>query len=108
MFARSVSIRLKPNSVAEFTRMIENETIPLLRKQEGFQDEITFVVPGGKEAIGISLWDQKENADAYSRKTYPEVLKALGKVVEGTPQIDTYEVCNSTFHQIAVPLAARG
>jgi hypothetical protein len=108
MFARSVSIRLKPNSVAEFTRMIENETIPLLRKQEGFQDEITFVIPGGREAVGISLWDQKENADAYSRKAYPEVLKALAKVVEGAPQVHAYEVCNSTFHKIAVPVAARG
>ena len=25
MFSRSVSIRLKPNSVAEFTKLIENE-----------------------------------------------------------------------------------
>jgi hypothetical protein len=39
----------------------------MLRKQKGFKDEVTFVAPGGTEAIGISLWDQKENADAYSR-----------------------------------------
>ncbi len=108
MFARSVSLRLKPNSVAEFTRMIENETIPLLRKQKGFQDEITFVVPGGKEAVGISLWDQKENADTYNRESYPKVLKALEKVVEGTPQVHTYDVSNSTFHKVAASVAARG
>ncbi len=47
MFARSVSIRLKPNGLAEFIRVIEKETIPLLRKQKGFQDEITFFAPGG-------------------------------------------------------------
>ena len=46
MFARSVSFRLKPNSIAAFTKLIEDETLPLLRKQKGFQDEITFVVPG--------------------------------------------------------------
>ncbi len=106
MFARSVSIRLKANSVAEFTQMIENETLPQLRKQKGFQDEITFVVPGGAEAVGISLWDQKENADAYNRDAYPGVLKTLGKVVEGTPQVRTYEVSNSTFHKIAARVAA--
>ena len=106
MFARSVSIRLKPNKVAEFTQMIENETLPVLRKQKGFQDEITFVVPGGAEAVGISLWDQKENADAYGRETYPGMLKALGKLVEGTPQVRTYEVSNSTFHKIAARAAA--
>ena len=105
MFARSVSIRLKPNSVAEFTRLIENETISLLRKQKGFQDEITFVAPNGTEAVGISLWDEKANADAYSRAAYPELLKTLGKVVEGTPQVHTYEVANSTFHKIAAHVA---
>jgi len=106
MFARSISIRLKPNSVAEFTQLIEKETLPLLRKQKGFQDEVTFVAPGGTEAVGISLWDQKENADVYSRDAYPGVLKALGKVVELTPQVRTYEVCYSTFHKSAARAAA--
>lgn len=106
MFARNVSMHLKPNSVAEFTRTIDQQIIPLLRKQKGFQDEIAFVAPGGLEAIGISLWDQKEDADAYNRGTYPEVLKALGKVVEGTPQVRTYEVSNSTFHKIAARVVA--
>jgi hypothetical protein len=105
MFARSVSIRLKTNVVAEFTRLIENQTLPILRKQHGFQDELTFVVPGGGEAVAISLWDGKENADAYGRSAYPEALKALGKVIEGTPQVRTFEVCNSTFHKIAAPTA---
>ena len=103
MFARSVSIRLKNNSVAEFTRLIENNALPLLRKQHGFQDELTFVVPGGGEAVAISLWDEKQNADSFGRNSYPEVLKALGSVVEGTPQVRTFEVCNSTFHKIAAP-----
>jgi len=106
MFARSVSIRLKPNSVAEFTRLIENETLSLLRKQKGFRDEITLVAPNGTEAVGISLWDEKQNADAYSRDAYPELLKTLGRVVEGTPQVHTYEVANSTFHKIAAHVAA--
>jgi len=100
MFARNVSMRLKANSVAEFTQTLEKEIIPLLRKQKGFEDEIAFVVPGGMEAVAISLWDQKENAEAYNRGTFPEALKALGKVVEGTPQVHTFEVSNSTFHKI--------
>jgi len=100
MFARTVNLRLKPNSVAELTQTVDKEIIPLLRKQKGFQDEITFVVPGGTEAVAISLWDQKENAEAYSRAAYPQVLRALAKVVEGIPQVQTSEVSNSTFHKI--------
>ena len=101
MFARRVSMHLKPNSLPEFTQKLEKQIIPLLRKQHGFQDEITFVAPGGKEAFGISMWDRKESAETYSRATYPEVVKLLDKVVEGTPQVESYEVSNSTFHKIA-------
>ena len=100
MFARTVNLRLKPNSVAELTQTIDKEIIPLLRKQRGFQDEITFVVAGGAEAVAISLWDQKESAEAYVRAAYPQVLKALAKVVEGIPQVQNSEVSNSTFHTI--------
>ena len=106
MFTRRVSMHLKPNSVAEFTRTLEKEIIPLLRKQKGFQDEITFVGSTGTEAFGISLWDTAENADAYNRGTYPEVTKNLARMIEGTPKVETYEVANSTFHKIAVTVAA--
>ena len=106
MFARRVSMHLKPNSVAEFTQRLEKQIIPLLRKQKGFQDEITFVAPGGTQAFGISLWENKENAETYNRGTYPEVAKILSRVVEGTPQVETYEVANSTFHKITVAVAA--
>jgi hypothetical protein len=106
MFARNISVHLKPNSVAEFTRTINQEVIPLLRRQKGFQDEITFVSANGTEAVGISLWDQKENAEAYNRGTYPQVLKSLEKLFDGTPQIQTYEVANSTFHKVAARVAA--
>jgi len=106
MFARKVSLQLKPNSVTEFTQIIEKDIIPLLRQQHGFQDEIVFVVPGGTEAVAISMWDQQEHAEAYARGTYPQVLQAVTKVVEGTPQVSSYEVANSTFHQVAARGAA--
>ena len=101
MYARRVSMKLKPNSTVEFTQRLEKDVIPLLRKQSGFRDEITFVVPGGTEAFGLSLWDTKQNADNYNRGGYAEVTKILAKVIDGTPKLETYEVANSTFHKIA-------
>ena len=106
MFARRVSMNLKPNSVGEFTQKLEKQVIPLLRKQTGFQDEISFVGPGTTKAFGISLWDNSEHAETYNRGTYPEVAKLLAGVLEGTPQVETYEVSNSTFHKIAAAVAA--
>jgi hypothetical protein len=101
MYAREVSMHLKANAAGEFTRTIEKDILPLLRKQTGFADELTFLAPEGTDAVAISLWDRKENADAYSRNTYPEVLKDLANVVEGSPAVKAYEVANSTFHKIA-------
>ena len=106
MFARHVSMRLKPNSLSEFSRTMENDIIRLLQKQKGFRDEVVLTIPGGTEAVGISFWDQKENAEAYNRETYPEVQKLLAKVIEGTPQVQTYEVSHSTFHKIAARATA--
>ena len=101
MFARHVSMRLKPNALAEFTRTMEKEVIPLLQRQKGFRDELVLTIPGATEVVGISIWDQKENAETYNRETFPEVQKLLGKVIEGTPQVKTCEVSHSTFHKVA-------
>lgn len=106
MFARSVSMRLKPNSVGQFTQIFEQDVLPLLRKQKGFQDEITLVAPAGADAVAISLWDKEESADAYSRDAYPGLLKTIARVVEGTPQVQTYEVANCTFLKVAAHVTA--
>jgi len=105
MFARSVTIRLKPNSVGEFNKTLEKDILPLLQKYKGFRDEISLVASNGTEAVGISLWDNKEDAEVYSRTTYPEVQKLLAKVSEGTPQVQTYEVGASTIHKVAAQRA---
>jgi len=105
MFARHVALRLLPNSIAEFTRTFETEVLPKLRKQTGFQDGITFAMPGGTEVIAISLWDTKEHAEAYNNTGYPEVLKSLGKVLDGTPKVRVSDVISSTIHTTAVVAA---
>ncbi|MEP7228419.1 MAG: hypothetical protein ABI785_13720 [Gemmatimonadales bacterium] len=104
MYARNVSMNLKPNTAREFTQTFEKDILPIMRKQNGFKDEITFVGTEGKDVVAISLWDRKENADQYGRDTYPQVLKGLAKVVEGTPKVNAYEVGNSTWHKIAATI----
>jgi len=101
VFARRVFMRLKPNGVAELTQRLEKEVVPLLRKLKGFQDEITFVNHLGTEAFAISLWDQAESAEVYSRSIYPVIVKILSGILDGTPSVDSFDVINSTFHKIA-------
>jgi hypothetical protein len=105
MYTRNVSMKLKVNCAKEFTQTLENQVIPMLRKQKGFKDEITLIAPERNEAVGISFWDKKEDAETYNREQYQDVLKSLSKVVEGTPKVESFEVANSTSHQIAAKAA---
>jgi hypothetical protein len=106
MFARNVSIHLKSNTLSDYTRTFEKDVLPLLRKQKGFKDEITFAGPGGVDVTAISLWENKTDAEAYNTNTYPQVLKTMAGFIEGTPKVETSDVVNSTFHKIAVSVAA--
>jgi hypothetical protein len=106
MFARKVAARLKPNSLTEFTTLIEREILPWLRNQEGFLDLITLVAPDGREVATISFWDHEGNAQAYHSSGYPEVLKILGKLLDGTPYVKVFEVVGSTFQTAARPTEA--
>jgi len=37
--------RVKPNATAELNKTIEKDILPVLKKQKGFQDELTLVCP---------------------------------------------------------------
>ena len=106
MFARNVSIHLKSNMLSDYTRTFEKDILPLLRKQNGFKDEITLAGLGGVDVTAISLWSNKNDADTYNTNTYPQVLKTLARFIEGTPKVQTSDVVNSTFHNSAVHVTA--
>lgn len=106
MFARIVKMPLKVGSRTEFAKAIEKSVIPLLRKHKGFLDEIALVTADGKMSFGISFWDNKENAEAYSRSGFSDVMKALDPVVAGLAEVQLCEVTNSTAHRIAAAMAA--
>jgi heme-degrading monooxygenase HmoA len=106
MYARHVALRLKPNTLADFTKTFETNVLPILRRQKGFQDEITFATSGGTDVVAISLWDTKENAEAYNTTGYPQVLKSLDRVLDGPPKVRVSDVISSTMHRAAAGVSA--
>jgi hypothetical protein len=106
MFARTVSINLKPNTLNDFTQTLEKDVVPMLRKQPGFRDEIAFAGVPDTNVIAISLWDTKEQAETYATTGYPAVLKAFEKFLDGTPKVQLLRVINSTTHKLAAGIAA--
>jgi hypothetical protein len=104
MFARNVSFHLKSNTLSDYSRTFDKEILPLLRRQNGFKDEMTLAGPGGVDVTAISLWENKNDADTYNTNAYPQVLKTLARFIEGTPQVHTFDVVTSTFakHDVLV------
>jgi heme-degrading monooxygenase HmoA len=104
MFAHYVALKLKPNATSEFTRLLDNRIIPMLRERKGFRDEITLAAPERAEAFVISFWDTKENAETYNRAKFTEFLQTLSTLIEGLPEVETLQVTGSTLHK----MTARG
>ena len=98
MFARNVTLHVKPNQVKELATKFEKEILPLLRKANGFQDLITMS-RDNNETVEISLWNNKTQLDAYTKDTDPQVVKLLEPFITGVPEVRTYEVSASTSHK---------
>ena len=99
MYGRKVSCQLQPNRFNDFKRRQEDEDDPVLRKEKGVQEVFAMVTRDKKRIEAISIWDRMEDADAYDRSGYKDVIKVLSSVVEGTPKVETMEMAG-TIHKV--------
>jgi len=100
MFARNVTLHVKPNQTKEVTSTIEREILPILRKANGFRDLI-MMSRENDETVGISLWNTRDQLDAYNKDSFAQVTKLLEPFITGKPEVRTYEVSSSTSHKFA-------
>lgn len=100
MYVRQVKAHYKPEKFGMLNKRLEEDVIPLLRKQSGFRDELSFFDKDKDEATAMSFWDTKQQADTYGRDLYPSIHKKMEDVLEDTPQIRSFEVANSTWYDI--------
>jgi hypothetical protein len=106
MFARNLSLRLKPNSLTDFTHAFENEVLPALRRQTGFRDEVMLAADGSSFVKAISFWDTKEQADAYEIAMYPGILQSLDRFLDAPPKVRVALVISSTMNPVETVEAA--
>jgi len=95
-YARNCHFTIKKGKVDEFNRLMNTEVLPLLNNENGFRQDLTLL--GGNTGMSISVWDDRACAETYSTKTYPEVLKKLNPVLDGTPRVDTYDTMFTLIH----------
>lgn len=87
--ARSVRFDIATDKNEEFHKLFKNEVLPLLKKQDGFKDELLLVQD--QHVLAISVWNNVDSAHKYESATYPQVNKTLLPVMSGRPTIETFQ-----------------
>jgi hypothetical protein len=79
MFARILEFGFKPEKKTELIKVIRNEVLPILKKQVGFLEMLPFFPERIEEtnALNISFWTNKAEADRYQKEWYPKVYEIL-------------------------------
>ena len=78
MFARILEFVPKAEKKEQFIRVLQNEVLPILRKQQGFL-EILPLFPEAKDekAITVTLWAEKMDWLRYERDSFPKVKQVM-------------------------------
>jgi heme-degrading monooxygenase HmoA len=92
--ARSVRFDIATNKNEEFHTLFRNEVLPILRKQDGFKDELLLVQD--QHVLAISVWNNLDSARKYESATYPQVDKTLRPVMSGKPTVETFKYASLT------------
>ena len=107
MFTRIVELTSKSGKAKELTNTIKEKVLPILEKQSGFVDETVLVSnTESSRVLGLSFWNNREDAERYHREQYPKIHEMLKPLLETEPLIRTFEVHSSTTHRIVAGKAA--
>jgi len=107
MFTRVVELTGKPRKSGELSSLINDNIVPILKKQAGFVDEIVLVSDANTDRVlALSFWRTREDAERYQREQYDSVRETLQSALEVEPVVRTFEVHTSTTHSIAPGKAA--
>lgn len=87
--ARSVRFDIATDKNDEFHTLFRNEVLPLLKKQDGFKDELLLVKD--QHVLAISVWDDMDSARKYESTTYPQLDKTLRPIMSGKPTVETFK-----------------
>jgi heme-degrading monooxygenase HmoA len=107
MFTRVVELKCKAGKTNEVASMANEKVLPILRKQQGFQDEIVLVSTTDPNRVSaLSFWNRREDAERYQREQFSQIAAMLRPLCEGEPMISTFDVNTSTVHHITLGKAA--
>lgn len=87
--ARSVRFDIATDKNEQFHTLFRNEVLPMLKKQDGFKEEMLLVKD--QHVLAISVWKNADSARKYESATYPQVDKALRPLMSGKATVETFQ-----------------
>ncbi|MGH9531628.1 MAG: antibiotic biosynthesis monooxygenase family protein [Terriglobales bacterium] len=105
MQTRIVQCNIKPEHVQEVRSALNQDVIPLLRKQPGFVDVVESLNAETGQFVCMSIWANKDDSERWGEK-FNQIAAGLAEKVAGTISVSTGELETSTAHQVAAGKAA--
>jgi heme-degrading monooxygenase HmoA len=78
MFARILEFVPKMEKKEELIRLVQNEVLPILKKQPGFMEILPFEPEVKNEKVlTVTLWAEKRNFERYEKETFPKIEELI-------------------------------
>jgi heme-degrading monooxygenase HmoA len=107
MFTRVVELTSKSGKAKELSNTINEQAVPILKKQQGFVDEIILNSDAEPDRVlALSFWKTKEDAERYHREQYKNIHESVRHLLQTEPHIRTFDVHTTTGQKMAVERAA--
>jgi hypothetical protein len=100
MFARMLTMDVKPGKASSLAAAVEEKVLPTLRKFQGFRDQLTMLSPDGRKMVAMSFWDSAPQAGAYESQGWPAVIDVYRPFADSAPVLTTYDLKVSTAYQV--------
>ncbi|MGB9233864.1 MAG: hypothetical protein WCC04_05575 [Terriglobales bacterium] len=108
MFTRILEFVPKMEKKEELIRVLKNEVLPILKKQQGFLEILPFFPEVKNEkALAVTLWAEKKDVERYEKDWFPKVEEMIKPYV-ATPIImhNVYRVETTLCEHFEKALAA--
>jgi heme-degrading monooxygenase HmoA len=107
MYTRVVEMTAKPGKAQELSDAINEKAVPILKKQQGFMDEIVLDSDAESDRVlALSFWKTKDDAERYHREQFQNIHESLRHLLDAEPKVRTFDVHTSTGHKITAGKAA--
>lgn len=93
MLARVTTVKLQPDKVAESVALYQQEIVPIVKGQPGFQGMYLLTDAATGNGMSISFWNSEAEAQAYeSSGIYRQMVAKLAANFSAPPSLGTFEV----------------